>query len=803
MARQTLLWHTAELGAISMSRHQPKMLVYLTGTCFILFLRLATVSRAAPPEYESSYPELMTQALEKVKRGQVAEGETLMREAVQLAEGAGDLAQIYWNAWQLARHRGAKWGLSQQLAWFEIAENALKRRDRTHYKWRGADVPNLIQLLCEKETVLAAQGRRGQAFITCQQATELLHENWGPMESDADLRRAPASQVGILLNLLLDQADHREKAGRIEDAAQLYQRCLMLTERYLKGQADYSGYMGRTANNYGVMLGLVGEDAEEEKWQAEALKFSGGNGRDLIAEANQLRKDSLVLGPSNDLVERLLAKAERLAKARRADSALETRRRAASVLYELGRVEEAEAQFAQVLGEAQAREFRVVAAHALYWRGKARSRAGTPGAEDDFLAALESYRRQGTKPYECRLYQAYADFLQRHGRLEDALSMVNEGVRLNRSMNLVHLRPELLMLKATILEQAGRHSASEAVWAEALELARQTAAYSHDRWLRVRVGYLRYLTRNGRKEELAREMAATHAFVEQSDLSDYQTQAFREFKPEDPAGETVAVVQKAPPVALAPVYTATHTPLQQPAQTWFWLMNPAAVERKGRVSVQGAEHIDWDLMTPTRIDVELQGVQEDTEVAREIVVPADDVLAIRLVHLQPPADGVRITLAWQGESEATAEWQVAGDAGPFHEESTFHQHFAQQNAFFSVALYHEIGAERMEAGLNFRTRGSVPCRVEIYDAESLVLLAVDAQGDGDFGGAGDLLAQDADIDGYPDTDRASQPVVLHVFPVHGESYHKPLDLALDIRIGDEWRPIGLDRLVDMVTVDGP
>lgn len=72
-----------------MSRHQPKMLVYLTGTCFILFLRLATVSRAAPPEYESSYPELMTQALEKVKRGQVAEGETLMREAVQLAEGTG------------------------------------------------------------------------------------------------------------------------------------------------------------------------------------------------------------------------------------------------------------------------------------------------------------------------------------------------------------------------------------------------------------------------------------------------------------------------------------------------------------------------------------------------------------------------------------------------------------------------------------------------------------------------------------------------------------------------------------------
>ena len=69
--------------------------------------------------------------------------------------------------------------------------------------------------------------------------------------------------------------------------------------------------------------------------------------------------------------------------------------------------------------------------------------------------------------------------------------------------------------------------------------------------------------------------------------------------------------------------------------------------------------------------------------------------------------------------------------------STIHQHFAQQNPFFSVALYHEIGAEE---GGGFRVRASAPCRVEVYDAESLALLAVDADGDGSFRGVGDLLA---------------------------------------------------------------
>lgn len=772
----------------------------------LLFLGLAPGSGG---QEAGSPPDLGTQferARGLVKTGQVAEGEAQMREAVRQAEAAQDWASLYWHTWQLAQYRSDHWEGEQRLAWFEVAENALLRRDRGHFKWAIADLPNYIQMLCEKETVLAAQGRMGEAFTAHRKAADLLRQNWGAMDRDAELRRAPPRHIGILLNLLLDQADHQEKTGQMAACEQTFLRCLALTDGYLKNQPDHPGYMSRIANNYSVMLGLTGRDDDEDRYQAEALKHRGINGGELIAEANQLRRESLDNGPSENLAQRLVAKAARLAEAGRRDSALEIRRRAASILYDLGKSGEAEELFGQVIGEAQRRNYGVVAAHALYWRGKARGRAGHGGAEADFLSALGLYRQQGAKPYECRLYQAYADFLKGKGRTEDALRMVNEAVRMNRGMELLHLRPELLALKAEILEQAGQASAAEAVWAENLELLEALAGYGENRRLKVLVAHLRHLARGGRQEELAKAIEAVRAFVEQARLTDYQAQAFREFKPEASVAEANPVAPIFLPATLQPVYSTTHARPGEPAQSMFWLMNPAATVRQGQLRVRGMGTFTWKTVDAAQVEIEIQAGAEEAVFGKELTLSAEEVLAIRLVHVQPPAEGVgRIALEWAGDDESKAEWHVAGDADAYRSESTFHQHFAQQNAFFSVALYHEIGwPEGGPGGLDFRVRGSVPCRVELYDAESLALLAVDADGDGSFGGVGDLLARDADIDGYPDADRSPLPVVLHVFPVSGERYEQPLDLTLEVQGGEEWLPIGSDRLIDMaVAAESP
>lgn len=766
-------------------------------------LGMALWAAGAEPSAKAAYSATFAQAVEQVKGGQVREGEALMREAIRQAEAAGDFASVYWNAWKLAQHRAEGWDGAQQLVWFEVTEAALDRRDRTHFKWQIADLPNYVQMLCEKESVLAAQGRMGEASRAHRKAADLLRQNWGPMESDADLRRAGPLRVGILLNLLLDQADHQEKSGRLDASEATFRRCLALAEGHLGNRPDRSAYLSRIANNYAVMLGLVGRDEDEEKYQTEALKYVGGDSGKLITEANRLRKESRTRGPSSELVQQLLGKAERLMAAGRHEAALEVRRQAASVLYDLGKNGEAEELFGQMIGEAQRREYRVVAAHAFYWRAKARGRAGHPGAEADFLSALDAYRAQGAKPYEGRLYQAYAGFLLGNGRIDEALRVVNEAVRMNRGMDLVHLRPELLALKADVLFRAGQPQAADDAWTEILDLLRDIPDYGPNRRLQVLAARLRHLARCGREAELAAAMEQARAFVEQSGLTDYQAKAFLDFKPEEFRAEAGLAEPVRWPASLQPVYTATHAPPDRPAQSWFWLMNPAAAECRGTLRVRGTGSFAWTAAEPSRVEIEIQAGDGEAVSEQALVVPAEDVVAIRLVHARPPADACRFALEWAGDDDSKAEWNLAGDADETRAASTIHQHFAQQNAFFSVALFHEIGGDGAPGGLDFRVRARAPCRVETYDAESLALLAVDADGDGRFDGVGDLLARDEDRDGYPDADRSPLPVVIHVFPVPGERYDVPLDLALEVRNGEEWQAIGLDRLIDMPAVAAP
>jgi hypothetical protein len=63
------------------------------------------------------------------------------------------------------------------------------------------------------------------------------------------------------------------------------------------------------------------------------------------------------------------------------------------------------------------------------------------------------------------------------------------------------------------------------------------------------------------------------------------------------------------------------------------------------------------------------------------------------------------------------------------------------NPFRSVSLFHELSAPIGEAsGIPFRLRSPSALRLEYYDARSQELLAIDANGNGDFTDAGDYHA---------------------------------------------------------------
>ncbi|MFH1496534.1 MAG: hypothetical protein ABII82_01795, partial [Verrucomicrobiota bacterium] len=92
---------------------------------------------------------------------------------------------------------------------------------------------------------------------------------------------------------------------------------------------------------------------------------------------------------------------------------------------------------------------------------------------------------------------------------------------------------------------------------------------------------------------------------------------------------------------------------------------------------------------------------------------------------------------------------------------------------------------------------TAPARVELVDAETARVIAVDATGDGDFRGIGDVLFEDRDRDGFPDITYApgqtARPVEIQVYP---SGRYPSIDVNLDLRNPDgSWTAGSTDRLI--------
>lgn len=116
----------------------------------------------------------------------------------------------------------------------------------------------------------------------------------------------------------------------------------------------------------------------------------------------------------------------------------------------------------------------------------------------------------------------------------------------------------------------------------------------------------------------------------------------------------------------------------------------------------------------------------------------------------------------------------------------------------SLPVYEEIYLRRPSHGRveNFLAAASSPARIEIHEIgqsgglESRTLLAVDAEGDGDFRGPRDQLLSDQDGDGFPDVafdpDKPVAALELRLFPLPGQPPAE-LDLSLSLREDAAWR----------------
>jgi hypothetical protein len=231
----------------------------------------------------------------------------------------------------------------------------------------------------------------------------------------------------------------------------------------------------------------------------------------------------------------------------------------------------------------------------------------------------------------------------------------------------------------------------------------------------------------------------------------------------EPGVETSPV--QAQPVVILPSVMATEVQPGELARARFQLINPSTSEQDGILFITGGQlacraelpviHIEPAAQRPaTPFEVPLVlSPQSTTDIFFETEHPAD--LA-----------GSPVALYWSTGGR-TASWMCSTVTGGTPRREIVHSSYIADNPFYSSAFYHELYLrDNPGRPRNLRMTASQPCRIELLDLSTGLFLAADANGDGDFRDAGDVIWQDADRDLFPDVSGAEvQMVELRVYPL--------------------------------------
>jgi hypothetical protein len=161
------------------------------------------------------------------------------------------------------------------------------------------------------------------------------------------------------------------------------------------------------------------------------------------------------------------------------------------------------------------------------------------------------------------------------------------------------------------------------------------------------------------------------------------------------------------------------------------------------------------------------------------------------------------SFAWDrpGVAGQTSHWSFSA-ADSESELTIVNANLIRENPFYLVPLYHAIRARDLSTALrDFRVRCSIPCYVEMIDAATDRLIAVDRRGDGSFREPGDIVYQDENRDLHPDHRFTEAGEVfgmeLRVFPVDeagGAGNRETYTIAIEGLVNGTWKVLAENRV---------
>ncbi len=425
-----------------------------------------------------------------------------------------------------------------------------------------------------------------------------------------------------------------------------------------------------------------------------------------------------------------------------------------------------------------------------------RARMGEDGLDAEFTGLLAKVRAQGNKRGEPNLYREYAGYLLGRDRPAEAIPLLGEALRLTRAFGWTLHEPAILSALFDARLTSGDTAGARATLAELEAFLRAHPDLPDSRRVPAEVSRAMARARLGEKEaalaalKLARDFAKDLPDFQKRWLSPEAEKRILENGPELPA-TAPAAADGLPLLRVQPLAVSSIAVPGEAARTRFAVFNPAAA------GIRGAWRITGPGATAAGDAVRFVAGKPAASLSLARSIAAGDE-AEMLVSLDAAAgiDSSEIRIAWENAGKSAGEaslwdvkWDPAATGSVVLDASSL-----EAGPFRSVALFHELAVPAGEAaGIAFRLRSPQPLRVEYYDSRSKGLVAIDANGNGDFTEPGDLHVRGpsgvaaAILPVPPGGDRLT--VEVHLFAADGNPVapaSAALVLKAEIHRGGKW-----------------
>lgn len=377
------------------------------------------------------------------------------------------------------------------------------------------------------------------------------------------------------------------------------------------------------------------------------------------------------------------------------------------------------------------------------------------GVEAELLALLKESREGGRKMEEIVFYRLYADFLEQQSRLNDALRIRRELVRLCQSFDIfTHLPVEMAKL-ASLLNRLG-------IWEESLSISNQA------RELLGKGGIPKLLSSqtlgilNGNKRG--------ETIEEEKDL------AIRvDFQP------LQSVV-----IPLKGALWVSH----------ITLANPSKTPRSGTLRATGLpvrfQQVDREVDLLATL-----GANDGDAELKVAIDPAN----YKIIALNAASDFEghgKLSLSWTpdhgdyiAESHIVLEEAIGGTTKAIIQAGGY-----KLNPYYGIPVYHHyLDTEKAESSQPLRFVSSETARIEIYGMDGTPI-AIDAQGNGSLRDPGDELFGKGDGNGnlFLTLTQGHTSFMILIYP-QKELPDAGLSLRIESLEEDQWQVYAEDRLM--------